>query len=64
MNEEEFKRRFVKAVVTRCFQSGTLPFGRNPGEYAEEVAASYWLEHRNHGGSPEELAKEDASFWK
>lgn len=64
MSEEEFHRRFVQAVVTKCFQSGRLPFGRNPGEYAEEVAASYWLEYLNDGGTPEQFADEDALFWE
>jgi hypothetical protein len=53
----------VQAVVTNCFQTGKLPFGRNPGECAEEVAASYWLEYSKDGRTPEELADEDALFW-
>jgi hypothetical protein len=63
MSEEEFHRRFVQAVVTKCFQSGKLPFGRNPGEYAEEVAGSYWQEYLTDGRPPEEFADEDAFFW-
>lgn len=63
MSEEEFHHRFVKAVVTKCFQSGKLPFGRNPGEYAEEVAARYWQEYLVGGGTPENFADKDALFW-
>jgi len=62
MSEEEFHRRFVQAVVTNFFQTGKLPFGRNPGEYAE-VAASYWLEYLEDGRPPEEFVDEDALFW-
>lgn len=40
-----------------------VPFGRNPGEYAEDVAAGYWLEYSKHGGTPEEFAEEDELFW-
>jgi hypothetical protein len=63
MTREEFIRRFTEHVLVLCSE-GKRPFGRSPREYAEGVAATYWIERYPEGLTPERCAEEDAMFWE
>lgn len=64
LTEDQFRNRFIRAVIAIGFRDGRLPFGRDPGGYAADVAPSYWLVYVSDGGTPEKYATEDASFWE
>ncbi|WP_245500101.1 MULTISPECIES: hypothetical protein [Rhizobium] len=62
LDEDEFTVLFTKRIWELSAEK-SLPFGKEPSEYAQAVARAYWLSLHAEGLSPEECADEDASYW-